>query len=95
MVPTIPANSMNLFREGAPEDPEGRIVLVERLEVGDPGDGGRYTVKRLTSQTNKSAKSRQAWWLTSDNPRYEALKLNESDSIIAEWLTVLDSRKSR
>lgn len=99
MEPTIPANSMNLFREGAPQDPEGRIVLVERLDSGDPSDGGRYTVKRLVAQTRKttsrSTKKRVAWMLQSDNARYDAIKLNESDRIIAEWLTVLDSRKHR
>ena len=50
MEPRIPSGSWCLFRECPGGTRQGRLLLVQCKTTDDPEDGGRYTVRRYTSQ---------------------------------------------
>lgn len=65
MEPKIKDGSWNLFRPCPAGSREGRIVLVQFNSLGDPENGGRFTVKKY-----HSAKS-----VTEDGWRHERIEL--------------------
>ena len=91
MEPLIPDGSLCVFRRGVTGSREGRLVLVENLEVAG---NNRYTVKRYRSE--KSAG--EGGWkherirLESLNPDYPSWDLDPEEEkyrIIAEFISVL------
>jgi phage repressor protein C with HTH and peptisase S24 domain len=93
MEPTIPDQSLCVFRPGVTGSRQGRLVLVEA-----PGAGmnDRYTVKRYRSQKTQAPDgswSHERVTLEPLNPSFDAWDLNPEEDryrIIAEFLRVLD-----
>ena len=69
MEPKIKDGSWNLFRPCPQGSREGRIVLVQFNSMGDPENGGRFTVKKYHSVKTLSE---DAW----QHDRIELLPLN-------------------
>jgi SOS-response transcriptional repressor LexA len=92
MEPLIPDGSLCVFRRGVAGSRDGRLVLVENLEVSG---NNRYTVKRYRSE---KAQSGEEWRharirLESLNPDYPSWDLDPEEEkyrVIAEFVRVLD-----
>jgi len=69
MEPKIKDGSWNLFRPCPAGSREGRIVLVQFNSMGDPENGGRFTVKKYHS---KKTLTNETW----QHDRIELLPLN-------------------
>ncbi len=92
MEPLIPDGSLCVFRRGVEGSREGRLVLVENLEMSG---NNRYSVKRYRS---KKIQSDDQWRhsrirLESLNPDYPSWDLDPDEEkyrILAEFVRVLD-----
>lgn len=90
MEPRIPDGSLCVFRSDVAGSRQGKLVLVERLDVAD-----QYTVKRYRSQWRESAEGRRQEWVRLEplNPEFEAWELDPEDGrfrVLAEFVRVLD-----
>ena len=90
MEPRIPDGSLNIFRAPVVGSRQGKIVLVELIDVHE-----RFTVKRYTSR--KAAAGEDEWRhervrLEPLNPEYEAFDLppDRIKYVIAEWIQTLE-----
>jgi hypothetical protein len=92
MEPLIPDGSLNIFRYNVVGSRQNKIVLVERFGVS--GEGGRYSVKKYTSQ--KRFEGDDEWrheqiTFVPLNPEYEPWSPEEHDfRIVAEWVRTLE-----
>ena len=92
MEPRIPEGSLNVFRANPAGSRQGKIVLVEMLNVRD--EAARFTVKRYTSA--KRALDGGQWEherirLEPLNPEFEAWDLEPGDlKVIGEWVCTLE-----
>ncbi|MBZ5607204.1 MAG: S24 family peptidase [Acidobacteriia bacterium] len=92
MEPLIPDGALCVFRRGVTGSRDGRLVLVENLEISG---NNRYTVKRYRS---RKAASDEGWRherirLESVNPEYPSWDLDPDEEkyrILAEFVRVLD-----
>lgn len=96
MEPRIPNGAYCLFSAPVTGTRQGKIVLVQHNSIEDPETGGRYTVKRYSSE--KSADESGSWRHTAirllpENPDFEAIVINSGDSedlqVVAELIEVL------
>ncbi|MCX6877619.1 MAG: DEAD/DEAH box helicase family protein [Verrucomicrobia bacterium] len=96
MDPKIKDGSWNLFRPCPQGSREGRIVLVQFNSMGDPENGGRFTVKKYHSSKTVSE---DAW----HHERIELLPLNPNCDpisvaphegpemvVVGEWVASID-----
>jgi SOS-response transcriptional repressor LexA len=92
MEPKIKDGSWNLFRPCPPGSREGRIVLVQFNSMGDPENGGRFTVKKYHSNKTVSA---DAWHherieLLPLNPDYDPISVSPHEGpemmVVGEWV---------
>jgi phage repressor protein C with HTH and peptisase S24 domain len=93
MEPAIPDGSYCLFTGPVTGSRQGRTVLVQLRDDFDPETGGRYTVKRYSSE--KAASDDGTWrhvriTLVPNNPDFEPIELTVEDEgtvgVIAEML---------
>jgi len=96
MEPLIFDGAYCLFRYGVEGTRQGKIVLVQHHAIEDPETGGRYTVKRYTSEktTDGSGDWRHtAIRLLPENPDFEPIVVDSNDSaelqVSAEMVEVL------
>jgi superfamily II DNA or RNA helicase/diadenosine tetraphosphate (Ap4A) HIT family hydrolase/SOS-response transcriptional repressor LexA len=96
MEPKIMDGSWNLFRTCPHGSREGRIVLVQFNSMGDPENGGRFTVKKYHSA---KAVSEDAWQhehieLLPLNPDYDPIPVAPHEGpemvVVGEWVASLD-----
>jgi SOS-response transcriptional repressor LexA len=92
MEPKIKDGSWNLFRSCPAGSREGRIVLVQFNSMGDPENGGRFTVKKYHSA---KIVSEDAWQhvrieLLPLNPNYDPITVGPHEGtemvVVGEWL---------
>ena len=96
MEPKIKDGSWSVFRPCPAGSREGRIVLVQFNSMGDPENGGRFTVKKYHSANTVSE---DAW----QHDRIELLPLNRDYSpiivtpheapemvVVGEWVSSID-----
>ena len=95
MEPAIRDGSYCLFVGPVAGTRQGKTVLVQLRDASDPETGGRYTVKRYSSQ--KAASEEGAWrhiriTLRPNNPDFPPIELTVEDEdnvrVIAELLEV-------
>ena len=91
MEPMIPHGSLCVFRAGVTGSRQGRLVLVENIEITG---NNRYTVKRYSSEKKAGEEgwTHQRIRLESLNPDYPSWDLDPSEDkyrIIAEFVSVL------
>ena len=95
----IPNGSWCLFRANPTGTREGKVVVVQHRSIADPETGGRYTIKRYTSEKIPSDEGgwshlRITLHPDSDQPRFQPIVLTIEDAhedfrVIAELLMVL------
>ena len=95
MEPAIPDGSYCLFRAPVEGTRQGKTVLVQLRDAGDPETGERYTVKRYESE---KARDGDSWrhvkiTLRPINPEFKPIVLGGADEgqvqVVAEFLEVL------
>jgi len=78
----IPNGSWCLFRNAGAGSREGKIVLVQSLDIQDP-DTGRYTVKRYSSEKRATENSWQHHRIIlspeSDRPKYQPIIITNAE----------------
>jgi superfamily II DNA or RNA helicase/diadenosine tetraphosphate (Ap4A) HIT family hydrolase/HKD family nuclease/SOS-response transcriptional repressor LexA len=96
MEPKIKDGSWNLFRPCPHGSREGRIVLVQFNSMGDPENGGRFTVKKYHSSKTVSE---DAWQhdrieLLPLNPDYDPIPVAPHEGpemvVVGEWVSSID-----
>jgi SOS-response transcriptional repressor LexA len=96
MEPKIKDGSWNLFRPCPAGTREGRIVLVQFNSMGDPENGGRFTVKKYHSAKTISE---DAWQhdrieLLPLNPSYDPIIVAPHEGpemvVVGEWVASID-----
>jgi DUF2075 family protein len=97
----IPNGAWCLFRANPAGTRQGKVVVVQHRSIADPETGGRYTVKRYTSEKVPAGEGgwrheRITLRPDSDRPEFEPIELVAGDDedgfqVIAEMLTVLDA----
>ena len=96
MEPKIKDGSWNLFRPCQQGSREGRIVLVQFNSMGDPENGGRFTVKKYHS---KKTVTEDAWQhdrieLLPLNPDYDPIPVAPHEGpemvVVGEWVATID-----
>ena len=96
MLPRIPSGSWCLFRQCPAGTRNGRLLLIQVQTSLDPEDGGRYTIKRYTSQKQLSEDQfvTERVELKPLNPEFTSIKLSAEDAVdlrvIGEFVCVLD-----
>ncbi|MGK0188602.1 MAG: superfamily II DNA or RNA helicase/diadenosine tetraphosphate (Ap4A) HIT family hydrolase [Verrucomicrobiales bacterium] len=82
MEPKITDGSWCLFRPCPAGTREGRIVLVQFNSLGDPEDGGRFTVKKYRSEktVTESGWSHQRVQLLPTNPDYTPIEVDPEEA---------------
>ena len=101
MEPRIQDGSWNLFRPCPAGSREGRIVLVQFNSIGDPENGGRFTVKKYHSIKTVSEDTWQHHRieLLPINPNYEPIHVGPHEApemiVVGEWLTSIDCNSNR
>lgn len=97
MEPKITDGSWCLFRPCPAGTREGRIVLVQFNSLGDPEDGGRFTVKKYHSEktVTEDGWSHQRVQLLPINPDYTAIEVDPDEAsemvIVGELVSPLSS----
>jgi len=96
MEPSIPDGSYCVFRLDPGGTRDKKIVLVQSRYLDDPETGGRYTVKRYTSEKNlfpDGTWNHKKIILSPDNKTYDDLILEhipaDAFNVIAEFVCVL------
>ena len=96
MEPRIRDGSLNLFRPCQPGSRNGKIVLVQFNSMGDPEDGGRFTVKKYQSQKTITE---EGWHhdqiqLLPLNPTYAPITIEPDEApemvVVGEWVSSVD-----
>lgn len=96
MEPKIKDGSWNLFRPCPQGSREGRIILVQFNSMGDPENGGRFTVKKYHSAKTVSE---DVWQhdrieLLPLNPDYDPIPVAPHESpemvVVGEWVASID-----
>jgi SOS-response transcriptional repressor LexA len=96
MEPKIKDGSWNLFRPCPPGSREGRIVLVQFTSMGDPENGGRFTVKKYHSTKTVSEDDWQhdRIELLPLNPDYAPLIVKPHEGpemvVVGEWVASIE-----
>ena len=96
MLPRIQSSSWCLFRQCPAGTKNGRLLLIQVQTSVDPEDGGRYTIKRYTSQKQLSEDHlvNERVELQPLNPEFISIKLSAEDAVdlrvIGEFVCVLD-----
>ena len=96
MLPRIPSGSWCLFRQCPAGTRNGRLLLIQVQTSLDPEDGGRYTIKRYTSQKQLSVDhlGNERVELQPLNPEFTSITLSAEDAVdlrvIGEFVCVLD-----
>jgi DUF2075 family protein len=93
----IPNGSWCLFRKPTLGSREGKIVLVQSRDIQDPDIGGRYTIKRYSSEKRMTQDSWQHERITlspiSDRSSYQPIIISnaaEADlHVLGEWVAIL------
>jgi len=92
MAPTVPDGALALFKAPVSGPLEGRVVVAEWREHGDPETGGAYVLKRVGSLESRSRGGFQLL-LRSDNPDFAPLSVDAAETsglrVIAELERVL------
>ena len=97
MEPKITDGSWCLFRPCPAGTREGRIVLVQFNSLGDPEDGGRFTVKKYHSEktVTEDGWSHQRVQLLPINPDYPPIEVDPDEAsemvIVGELVAPLSS----
>jgi SOS-response transcriptional repressor LexA len=95
MEPKIPDKSWCVFRKPKPGSRQNKIVLVQFNSLGDPENGGRFTVKKYQSEKRVSPEGweHQAVRLVPMNPEYAAIEIQPDNAgellIVGEFVQVL------
>jgi hypothetical protein len=96
MEPKIKDGSWNLFRP-CPAGPRGeRIVLVQFNSMGDPENGGRFTVKSYQSvkRVTEDGWSHEHIELLPLNRDYDPITVNPDEAaemvVVGEWISSID-----
>jgi superfamily II DNA or RNA helicase/diadenosine tetraphosphate (Ap4A) HIT family hydrolase/SOS-response transcriptional repressor LexA len=96
MEPRIKDGSWNLFRPCPQGSREGRIVLVQFNSMGDPENGGRFTVKKYHSSKTVTE---EGWHhnhieLRPLNPDYDPIIVAPDEgadmAVVGEWVESID-----
>ncbi len=90
MEPVIPDGSLCVFRRGVAGSRQGKLLLIERF--GAPEQGGRYTIKKYTSEKRQVADNWEHSRIRLEplNPRFEAWDLTPDEfRVVAEFVRVL------
>lgn len=96
MEPKIKDGSWNLFRRCPAGSREGRIVLVQFNSMGDPENGGRFTVKRYHSAKKVDAEnwSHLQIELRPLNPNYDTIVVAPDETqdllVIGEFVAAIE-----
>ena len=96
MEPKIKDGSWNLFRPCPLGSREGRIVLVQFNSMGDPENGGRFTVKKYHSAKTVSEDTWQHEHieLLPLNPNYGPITVAPHEGpqmmLVGEWVASID-----
>lgn len=96
MLPRIPSGSWCLFRQCPAGTRNGRLLLIQVQTSLDPEDGGRYTIKRYTSQKRlgEDHLANERVELQPLNPEFTSIKLSTADAVdlrvIGEFVSILD-----
>jgi SOS-response transcriptional repressor LexA len=96
MEPKIRDGSWNLFRRCPQGSREGRIVLVQFNSMGDPENGGRFTVKKYHSQKTITEDSwhHEQIELLPLNPDFSPIPVAPHEGsemvVVGEWVTSID-----
>ena len=95
MEPKIRDGSWGLFRPCPAGSREGRLVLVQFNSLGDPENGGRYTVKKYhsTKRATEAGWEHQRIQLLPLNPAYPAIEVDPEEAasmvVVGEWIAAL------
>jgi hypothetical protein len=96
MEPRIKDGSWNLFRR-CPAGPRGeRIVLVQFNSMGDPENGGRFTVKSYQSvkRVTEDEWSHELIELLPFNRDYDPITVTPDEAaemvVVGEWISSID-----
>lgn len=99
MEPLIPDGSYCLFQYGVAGSRVGRIVIAQHHSIDDPETGGRYTIKRYSSEKvpdGSGSWSHAEIILKPENPAYDPINIDAANAdeleIVAELIEVLDSQ---
>lgn len=96
MEPKIKDGSWNLFRPCPQGSREGRIVIVQFKSMGDPENGGRFTVKKYHSAKTLSEDTWQhdRIELLPLNTDYEPILVGAHEGpellVVGEWVSSID-----
>ena len=96
MEPRIKDGSWNLFRPCPQGSREGRIVLVQFHSMGDPENGGRFTVKKYHSAKTISEDiwQHECIELLPLNPEYDPIPVAPHEgpemAVVGEWVASID-----
>jgi type III restriction enzyme len=93
MEPLIPDGAVVLFREYEGGTRDGKVVLAQSDEIGDPETGGSYTVKRFWSKKEydqDEGVTRIEIRLEPENPDFEAIVLTPEDESDVQVLAIFD-----
>ena len=91
MEPSIPNGSYCVFRLDPGGTRNGKVVLVQSQHIDDPENGGKYTVKRYSSEKNlfpDGTWNHKIITLSPDNKTYKNIDA-ESFKVIAEFVCVI------
>jgi uncharacterized protein len=94
----IPNGSWCLFRNAGAGSREGKIVLVQSRDVQDPDTGGRYTVKRYSSEKRMTQDGWQHQRIIlspeSDRPNYQPIIITNTDvtdfQVLGEFVATIE-----
>lgn len=91
----VPNGSWALFSTEMRGSKQGRMVLAERKEVGDPQEGGRYTLKiydaRKREDSDGIVYEQVLLRPDSASPGYQSIELNleDGDALIRAWVVAV------
>ena len=96
MEPKIKDGSWNLFRPCPQGSRKGRIVLVQFNSMGDPENGGRFTVKKYHSEKVQvdGGWRHEKIELLPFNPDYERITVESHEApemiIVGEFVSMIE-----
>lgn len=96
MEPRIPDGSLCLFRPCPAGSRQGRIVLVQFNSLGDPEDGGRFTVKKYASSksVDEDGWTHDRIQLLPLNPEFQPIEVTPEEAsemvVVGEFVALLD-----
>ena len=93
MEPLIPDGSIALFQEYEGGTRDGKVVLVQSEDLGDPETGGSYTVKRFWSKKEHGKDGRVTRTeirLEPENPAFQPIILTPKEDADVQLLAVFE-----